>query len=77
MSECQKKEHVFDSITIEDRSWNKAADHWLACPEQSCLNHYTQDSEADPDSWFEEFIALSWRRGLILHREQPRMTMTR
>jgi hypothetical protein len=55
--ECWEKEHIFDSITIKDCSWNESADNWIACPEQPCPNQYAQNPDADSDSWFEEFRA--------------------
>jgi hypothetical protein len=56
-SECREREHVFNSITIEDCSWSEPANNWVACPEQPCPNRYVQGIDADSESWFQEFRA--------------------
>jgi hypothetical protein len=56
-SECRDKEHVFDFLTVEDRSLNQSTNDWIACPEQPCPNCYAQDPEANPDLWLDELRA--------------------
>jgi hypothetical protein len=44
------------------------------CPEQPCPNRYAQDSEADSNSWFEEFREPNYKQIAQIQEQQRQNT---